>query len=246
MPDFSQNYLMISLCFAFGFFFESIFGFGGGLIAYSILAFFVDLKLAILCGLYVGTLASLQILFGALKGFNSKIFFNLLPIALIGSLLGSFVFSDVSSKNLSLFFGILLLILAIRTYFFESYKFPKIFKQKLLLIGAFCQGIFGVGGPFVVNAISNDFKNKSELRTTMAAYFLFCNLARFIQLSASQKLNLEFLNHSWWIFMPVYASIWLGHKFHLKIKETSFKKGLVFITSFAGLRFISIWIEANF
>jgi uncharacterized membrane protein YfcA len=36
--------VLISIFFSIGFFFESIFGFGGGLIAYSFLGFFFEVK----------------------------------------------------------------------------------------------------------------------------------------------------------------------------------------------------------
>lgn len=241
MPELANDFVMIALCFAFGFFFESIFGFGGGLIAYSILAFAIDLKLAVLAGLYIGTIASLQIIAGSYRHLNWKILAMLLPLAAIGSSFGGIIFNNFSSKNLSLFFGLLLLILAARIMFFDHYKIPKIFKQKLLFVGAICQGTFGVGGPFVVNAIKDDFKNRSEIRATMAAYFLFCNCIRIVQLSITGKFTFDFLNKAWWIIIPVFITIWLGHFFHRTINENHFKKGVGLITTIAAVRFISLY-----
>lgn len=65
--------IFIACGFAFGFFFESIFGFGGGLIAYSILCFFIDFKLTIIAGFYVGTLSSMYILITSIRDLDLKI-----------------------------------------------------------------------------------------------------------------------------------------------------------------------------
>lgn len=230
---------LIAASFAIGFFFESIFGFGGGLIAYSILSFFIDLKTAIIAGLYIGTLSSIHIILSDYRSFNKKIFLKSLPIAVIGSLLGTIIFNKFPVKILELIFGILLILLSLKNTLFDNYKFPKIFKNKLLVIGAISQGAFGVGGPFVVNALKDDFKNKSELRTTMAFYFVFCNFIRLSQFLFSKNFKDNFPTEIIWTVIPVFFAIWLGHKVHLKINESVFRKGIGIITFFAGVKFLS-------
>ena len=143
--------ILISIFFSIGFFFESIFGFGGGLIAYSFLGFFFEVKETVLAGLYIGTLSSLYIAFSSRKHFEIKIFTKLIPVALLGSIVGVYVFMHFSSKILSVFMGLILFLLAIRMIFFEKYEFPKFIKNKFLIIGAISQGAFGIGGPFIVN-----------------------------------------------------------------------------------------------
>jgi uncharacterized membrane protein YfcA len=79
--------LLIATSFSFGFFVESIVGFGGGLIAYSILGFFLDLKAMILAGLYISTCASAYIAYTDLKSFDKKIFKAVVPACLLGTIL---------------------------------------------------------------------------------------------------------------------------------------------------------------
>jgi len=231
--------LLIATSFSLGFFVESIIGFGGGLIAYSILAFFMDLKTMILSGLYIGTLSSAYIAYTGLKSFDTKIFKSLVLICLAGTITGVFIFSKFSAEILSLFFGVLLIALAIKTAFFDRYVFPKIFKTKLLFIGGLSQGAFGIGGPFLANALKNDFANKSALRTTMAVFFVFFNLIRFTQLSLQNELKSELFSTIWWTVIPVFVAIKLGYKIHLKISESFFKKLIAAMTIFSGLKFIS-------
>jgi hypothetical protein len=230
--------LLIAIAFSLGFFVESIIGFGGGLIAYFILGLFLDLKEMILAGLYIGTFSSTYIACNDLKSFDRKIFWSLIPICLLGTISGTFIFSYFPSEILSLFFGILLILLAIKIVFFDKFIFPKIFKTKLLFMGGLAQGAFGVGGPFLVNAIKSDFKNKSSLRTTMAVFFVFFNLARWAQLLLRGQIEIQLFAKIWWVIIPVFAAIWLGYRVHLKISEEVFKKLIGLMTIFAGVKFL--------
>ena len=72
----------------------------------------------------------MYIAFGSRKYFEAKIFTKLIPVALLGSILGVYVFINFSSKILSFFLGLVLFFLAIRIIFFDKYEFPKIIKNK--------------------------------------------------------------------------------------------------------------------
>ena len=230
--------LIISLFFSIGFFFESIFGFGGGLIAYSFLSFFFEIKEMTMAGLYIGTFASLYIAFGSRKHFEIKIFTKLIPIALLGSIIGVYIFIYFSSKILSTFFGIILFFLAIKMIFFDKYKFSKSLRSVFLFIGSISQGAFGIGGPFVVSAIRDEFKTKSSLRATMAIYFLFCNVLRISQMLFANKLEIAFFAKISWTIIPVFVAIYFGHCVHLKIKDEIFKKGVATIVLLASIKFL--------
>ncbi len=231
--------LLIATSFSLGFFVESIVGFGGGLIAYAMLSFVTDLKTMILAGLYIGTCSSAYIAYTDFKSFDKKIFKSLLPICFVGTVFGVFIFSKFSAEVLSLIFGILLVSLAIKTMFFDKFIFPKIFKQKLLFIGGISHGAFGIGGPFIANALKDDFKNKSNFRTTLAVFFTVFNLVRFAQLSLQNEIKPEFFAAIWWTIIPVFLAIKLGYKIHLKISEDIFKKLIGLMTILAGLKFLS-------
>jgi uncharacterized membrane protein YfcA len=230
---------LIATSFSLGFFVESIIGFGGALVAYSILGFFLEFKEMILAGLYIGTLASIKIIISDHKSFDKKAFLSSVPLCLIGTVIGVFLFARLSAEILSLIFGILLIALSIKIMFFDKITFPKIFKSKLIFIGGIAQGAFGTGGPFLANALQKDFQNKSNLRTTLAVFFVSFNMIRIVQLSAQHQLSLDFFAKIWWTIIPVFVAIKLGHLVHLKISEELFKKGIAIMTIFAGLKFLS-------
>lgn len=230
--------LLIATSFSLGFFVESIIGFGGGLIAYFILGFFIDLKEMILAGLYIGTCSSAYIVYTDRKSFDKKVFKSLVPLCIVGTMLGVFLFSHLSAEILATAFGVVLILLAIKIMFFDKFTFPKIFKKKLIFIGGISQGAFGIGGPFWANALKDDFKNKSGFRTTMAASFVAFNFIRVAQLFLQGQLKLDFFAQIWWVIIPVFIAIKLGHLIHLKISEDIFKKGIALMTIFAGFKFL--------
>ena len=230
--------IVIAISFSLGFFVESVIGFGGGLIAYSILGFFVEIKTMVLSGLYIGTCASFYIIFTDPKSFDKKVFFSILPFALVGTVCGVLFFSKVSSEILKLVFGALLFFLAAKIVFFDKFSLPKFLKNKLIFIGGISQGCFGIGGPFWVSALKNDFKNKSALRATMAVCFASFNLVRVVQLSIQGDLVPSFFAEIWWAILPVFICIKLGHHVHLKIDENLFKRMIALMVGLSGIKFL--------
>jgi uncharacterized membrane protein YfcA len=230
--------LLISLAFSVGFFFESAIGFGGGIIAYTILGFLVDTKEMVLAGLYIGTCSSVYIYFSDPKSFDKKSFISALPICFIGTIIGVLIFTKLDSQGLLAVFGFVLIFLSIKSIFFDKIKLPKIFRTKLLLLGGIVHGMFGTGGPFFINALKDNFQNKSNLRTTMAVFFVFFNLVRLAQLSWQGQVELDFFISIWWVILPVFVAIWLGHKAHLKISEIAVKRAIGIFTGLAGIKFL--------
>lgn len=231
-------YLLIATAFSIGFFIESILGFGGGLIAYAFLGFFIDVKDMVLAGLYIGTCASAYIIYSDYKKFAKKVYFSTLPICFLGTMVGVFIFAKVSSETMLIMLGALSIILSAKVIFFDDLIFPKILRKFLLLIGGISHGLFGIGGPFIVNAVKSDFSCKSELRTTMASFFVTFNIIRIIQLLIQKEVKIDFFFNVWWTIIPVFLAIFFGFKIHLKINEKFFKKMIGAMTFFAGLMFL--------
>lgn len=230
--------ILIATSFSLGFFVESMIGTGGGLIAYAILGFLMNIKEMILAGLYIGTCSSGYIAYSDHKSFNKKLFISIVPVCLSGTMIGVFIFSRLDPQFLSLILGLLLILIAVKSLFFNHLILPKFLKNQLLLIGGISHGAFGIGGPFVINALQRDFKNKSELRTTMAVYFVTFNLVRILQLTLQNQISFEFLKNIWWVIIPVFIAIKLGHKIHLKISDEFLRKSILAVTLGAGLKFL--------
>ncbi len=230
--------ILIATCFSIGFFVESIIGFGGGIIAYSILGYFMDVKEMVLAGLYIGTCSSAAIVFSDYKKFSKKIYISTIPVCILGTFLGVHIFISISSQLMTTILGLLLILLSSKTIFFDNFKIPRYLKNLLLLNGGISQGVYGIGGPFFVNALKSEFKDKSELRVTIASFFVSFNIARFFQLTYQGRIEPSFFIDIWWTIIPVFLAIYLGFKIHVKINEKFFRQGICAMTLFSGVVFL--------
>lgn len=230
--------LLIATSFSIGFFIESIIGFGGGIIAYAILGFFMDVKQMILSGLYIGTCSSAMIIASDYKNFSAKIYITTIPVCIAGTILGVYGFTIFSSEVLSAILGILLIFLALKTAFYDHIKPPRYLKNLLLLIGGSSQGMFGIGGPFFVNALKPEFPSKSHLRVTIASFFVSFNIVRFFQLLYNDTITSSYFFDIWWTIIPIGFTIYLGFKIHTKLNEDLFKKGIGVMTMISGIFFL--------
>jgi uncharacterized membrane protein YfcA len=233
-----MSIVLIGLIFCIGFFVESIIGFGGTLVAFAILGFFVDIKELILIAIFVATSASIFVIASDYKQFSKEIFFKSFPLCLFGTFIGAIFFTHNSSKIILFCFGALLLLLSVKIIFFDNLKLPKHFSNLVLTIGGISQGIFGIGGPFFAIALKDKFHHKSQMRATLAMFFISFNIIRVCQFSFNQTLTPEIFFTFWWIPAPLAIAIHLGHLVHKKLSESKFKKALVALTTFSGIVFL--------
>ena len=230
--------ILIGLVFAVTFFIESVIGFGGSLIAFGILGFFVDLKQLILISIYIGTVASTFVIASDYKKFNKTIFIGAFPFCLMGTIIGSVLFIYNDSSVIKMIFGAFLLLFASKIMFFDNIKIPRHFSNLALTIGGISHGLFGVGGPFFALALKEKLKTKSEMRATLAALFISFNFIRVFQLSLQDSITFGDLFKLWWVAAPLAISIHLGHLVHKKISESAFKKIVAIVATFSGIEFL--------
>ena len=228
-----ELFIIIALVFFFAFIIESIFGFGGLVISFTILSFFLDTRDMIFLGLYVGVVASVFVVITDYKSFSKKTFLFMFPIALVGTIIGVFLFDYLSNFLLLKFFAIFLFIFSIKSLFFDNLKFSNKFSQKIMLFfGGLLQGIFGT---FTVMAVKDKFSNKSELRTTMALFFIIFNLIRVIQLSIQGSFDYVLIVSYWWLCIVLLFAVLIGYRIHVKFNEKYFKLGINILILIASI-----------
>ena len=231
--------ILIASIFCFAFFAESLIGFGGLLISFSILSFFINIKDIIPVSIYVSFLASVFVLMTNCKSINFSILFkNILPLSLVGTFIGLFLFSYLSNEILLKILSGLLIFLSLNSFLSNSSRFTQYLKYPLLAFGGIMNGLYGIIGPFVVAGFQNDFKDKVYLRSTLALFFTILNVVRMSQLTLTKQFELNEFFRMWWVIFPLGASIFLGYYFHLKISESFFKKAVNVLLLFAGIVYL--------
>jgi uncharacterized membrane protein YfcA len=230
---------IIVSCFFIAFFCESAIGFGGLMISFSLLSFFLDIKDLIPITVYVGIVASSFILFTDRKSIEWELLIKkIAPFAFIGTIIGVMIIDKLDSAVLLKVFSIFIIVVSVKSLLLSKSRFYKYIKIPTLICGGLMQGIYGIGGPFTILAMQNDFTSKSHLRSTLAVYFIFFNIIRMIQFKITGIYGFRDVFAMWWLIVPLGIAIFLGYKLHVRIPETLFKKIINILLLLAGISFL--------
>lgn len=208
------------------YFLESIFGFGGTIIFVGLGGTFHDFVEILLLGIYVALVASATVIFQQRKdipwGHMKRLALPFLPGLVIGTLL----IDVLASMWLLKIFALVMIGYGLQSLFFPKLEIPRIFRLACLVFGGFIQGVYSCGGPFVLMGYRHEFKNKSDLRITMAAFFFATNLWKLLQNGLTTGSAIPVILQYWWLAVPVVASIYAGYWVHKRISEQHFKIGM--------------------
>ena len=231
MPNFST--IALIACFAYAI--ESIFGFGGTIIFLGISGFFFDFNSLLKLAMIVGLSSGLAVLIQSYKYVSLKHLIKILIYTIPGALIGTYFISYFASDILIKIFAIILIIYGCFNLFFPDIRFPQFLKNFFVILGGFIQGIYTVGGPFVLMGYKDYFSSKQELRSTMAGYFFIINSLRAIFFVFLGGSYLEIVKIYYPIALLVMLSVWLGYFIHKQIPEILFKKLIIVAITLIGV-----------
>ncbi len=231
MPNFST--IALIACFAYAI--ESIFGFGGTIIFLGISGFFFDFNSLLKLAMIVGLSSGLAVLIQSYKYVSLKHLIKILIYTIPGALIGTYFISYFASDILIKIFAIILIIYGCFNLFFPDIRFPQFLKNFFVILGGFIQGIYTIGGPFVLMGYKDYFSSKQELRSTMAGYFFIINSLRAIFFIFLGGSYLEIVKIYYPIALLVMLSVWLGYFIHKQIPEILFKKLIIIAITLIGV-----------
>ena len=231
MPNFST--IALIACFAYAI--ESIFGFGGTIIFLGISGFFFDFNSLLKLAMIVGLSSGLAVLIQSYKYVSLKHLIKILIYTIPGALIGTYFISYFASDILIKIFAIILIIYGCFNLFFPDIRFPQFLKNFFVILGGFIQGIYTIGGPFVLMGYKDYFSSKQELRSTMAGYFFIINSLRAIFFMFLGGSYLEIVKIYYPIALLVMLSVWLGYFIHKQIPEILFKRLIIIAITFIGV-----------
>ena len=231
MPNFST--IALIACFAYAI--ESIFGFGGTIIFLGISGFFFDFNSLLKLAMIVGLSSGLAVLIQSYKYVSLKHLIKILIYTIPGALIGTYFISYFASDVLIKIFALILIVYGCFNLFFPDIKFPQFLKNFFVILGGFIQGIYTIGGPFVLMGYKDYFSSKQELRSTMAGYFFIINSLRAIFFVFLGGSYLEIVKIYYPIALLVMLSVWLGYFIHKQIPEILFKKLIIIAITLIGV-----------
>tara|TARA_B100001113_G_C21074846_1_gene607163 strand:- start:563 stop:1276 length:714 start_codon:yes stop_codon:yes gene_type:complete len=231
MPNFST--IALIACFAYAI--ESIFGFGGTIIFLGLSGFFFDFNSLLKLAMIVGLSSGLAVLIQSYKYASLKHLIKILIYTIPGALIGTYFISFFASDILIKIFALILIVYGCFNLFFPDIKFPQFLKNFFVILGGFIQGIYTIGGPFVLMGYKDNFSSKQELRSTMAGYFFIINSLRAIFFVFLGGSYLEIVKIYYPIALLVMLSVWLGYFIHKQIPEILFKKLIIIAITLIGV-----------
>ena len=231
MPNFST--IALIACFAYAI--ESIFGFGGTIIFLGLSGFFFDFNSLLKLAMIVGLSSGLAVLIQSYKYASLKHLIKILIYTIPGALIGTYFISYFASDILIKIFALILIVYGCFNLFFPEIKFPQFLKSFFVILGGFIQGIYTIGGPFVLMGYKDNFSSKQELRSTMAGYFFIINSLRAIFFVFMGGSYLEIVKIYYPIALLVMLSVWLGYFIHKQIPEILFKKIIIIAITLIGV-----------
>ena len=231
MPNFST--IALIACFAYAI--ESIFGFGGTIIFLGISGFFFDFNSLLKLAMIVGLSSGLAVLIQSYKYVSLKHLIKILIYTIPGALIGTYFISYFASDVLIKIFALILIVYGCFNLFFPDIKFPQFLKNFFVILGGFIQGIYTIGGPFVLMGYKDYFSSKQELRSTMAGYFFIINSLRAIFFVFLGGSYLEIVKMYYPIALLVMLSVWLGYFIHKQIPEILFKRLIIIAITLIGV-----------
>jgi len=229
------NTVVISLiaCLAYGI--ESIFGFGGTIIFLGISGLLYDFNTLIKIAMVVGLASGLAVLIQSYKHLSYYHLFNILLLTLPGALIGTYLIDYLASQLLIKAFAVMLISYGFFNLIWPKILIPKIIKNSIIILGGLIQGIFTIGGPFVLMGYKDNFENKQELRSTMVGYFFLINSLRAIFFMLIGGSYTEIVINYYPIAILVMISVWLGYLVHRKIPDIMFKNIIIIAITIIGI-----------
>ena len=229
------NFSVIAVIASFAYALESIFGFGGTIIFLGISGLIYDFNSLLKLALFVAISSGLAVLIQSYKYLSWMHLTKILTLTIPGALIGTFLITYLNSVLLIKLFAIILIIYGFFNLFFPNRIIPSYLKKSLVMLGGLIQGIYTIGGPFVLMGYKDSFSSKQELRSTMAGYFFLINLGRAIFLMILGESFEEIVFIYYPIAFLVMVSVWLGYLIHKKIPEILFKKLIILAITLIGI-----------
>ena len=230
-----SSFIIITSIAGFAYFIESIFGFGGTIIFLGLAGFFIEFDLLLKIAMFLGLCSGFAILVQSYKHVSFKDLKKILLMTIPGAILGTYLIDHLQINILLNIFAIILIIYGSVNLINPNFNPHQSVKNAFVYLGGLIQGLFTIGGPFVLMGYRENFLKKQELRSTMAAYFFIINLIRIIQYFLSGNNISIIINTYYLTSIMVIFCVWFGYFVHTRIPEKIFKRAIVICITLIGI-----------
>ncbi len=224
--------ILAAIIIAIAFFGESIFGFGGGLIAIPLLSLLIGVKDAVTLVLIFQLLMGLLI-WKSYKQIDWKSARPMTISIIIGTVIGTLLLSQANFVSLKLFLATSILIFLVKMIWFNGFTLGNKSNTTAATVagvgGGLFQGLIGTGGPVLTMYLSVAIKQKLSLRATLIYLFFATSIVR-LGISFPNHLFTDRILHLALVALPLFMmAIFLGQRMHQKISEEYYRLGIYIV-----------------
>lgn len=233
--------ILTLLIISVAFFGESLFGFGGGLIAIPLLSLILGVKDAVTLVLVFQFLMGILI-FKNHKFIDWKVARPMTYALVVGVVAGTLLLSGLNTTFLQIFLAVIIILFLIKSEFFGSITLGKgrnnLYASIAGLVGGLLQGLIGAGGPVLTMYTSTAINKKIAVRATLIYLFFIPNIIR-MALSVPQQLFSEEIVRLAFLALPFFAvAIYLGQRIHHHINEKYYRLSINIVLAFSALALV--------
>lgn len=198
-------------------------GFGAGLIAVPMLAFFLPMPLVVAMMTllsYGGTVIQSILL---RKHTSWRDVWPLMPFTMMGIALAMWMLAKVDLQDLAVVLGFFIVVYALYSLLpFKPLSGGRSWSIFAGGFGGFIGTLFGTGGPFYVVYLNLRKLDKTRFRATIATVFLIDGGVRVAGYGAIGFFTQQVLMLTLMLIPVLIAGLIIGHNIHLKINQRQF------------------------
>jgi uncharacterized membrane protein YfcA len=225
------------LFLAISYFAQGLTGFGGNILAVSLLSLTLSIEDAKAIANVIAVITCVSVLAGSWREVNWKEYFKMLVPMTIGTVIGIYICSGFSADSILLgILGVILIVLGIYKLKDSRYiQFTVIGQIIILLLSGLLQGVYACGGVTLIIYAVNVLKEKESFRSTKSMIFLSMTLL-MIGLQAGQGVYTPEVNHLIMLSLaPAIITVIIANKIASKINTELMLKVIYVLLILMGI-----------
>ncbi|ELZ5941211.1 MULTISPECIES: sulfite exporter TauE/SafE family protein [Providencia] len=213
-------------------------GFGSALVATPVLAMYLPLNMIVPTLALIDLTAALINLVKDGKNADYHEIKWIIPLMIVGSLIGAAILLKTRPDILILLLGIFVIFYVLNTFFSKKAQphLSKAFVVPFSLIGGVFSALFGSGGFIYAMYLSSRIADKQRFRITQMTLIGFSTLTRvIIFLVMGVYVNMDIILMALAFSPAMLIGIWVGRHITLKISRDTFLKIINIIILISGV-----------
>ncbi|ELX8379762.1 sulfite exporter TauE/SafE family protein [Providencia vermicola] len=213
-------------------------GFGSALVATPVLAMYLPLNMIVPTLALIDLTAALINLVKDGKNADYHEIKWIIPLMIVGSLIGAAILLKTRPDILILLLGIFVIFYVLNTFFSKKAQphLSKAFVVPFSLIGGVFSALFGSGGFIYAMYLSSRIADKQRFRITQMTLIGFSTLTRvIIFLVMGVYVNMDIILMALAFSPAMLIGIWVGRHITLKISRDTFLKIINVIILISGV-----------